>query len=220
MPRMTSPVRGYVSQEYKPGKHLGMDIATGGKPGAVHATFAGVVERIVTGRKHGNRVGDAYAPARTGNYVVVRNPDGERQLYNHTQALATLRVGQHVDVGTRLGTTDLSGNTTGHHCHYEEWRANGATRNPRASFNAFGVTPGSTPAKPPAAPGWYVVDTAPGLHLYGRTGPSTRSSIRFRRARGFAIYVAKFVDGGGRTWAVSNYGTYYALDYLKKGKHL
>lgn len=219
MLRMSSPVTGRVSQEFKPRVHLGIDIATRGKPGPVYATFAGVVERIVKSRKPGNRATDSYAPDRTGNYIAVRNPDGERQLYNHTQALATLRVGDPVVVGQRLGTTDRSGNTTGHHLHYEEWTAAGYARDPRASFRAFGVTPGAKPTKA-IEPGWYVVNVAKGLHLYGRAAASTSSRIKYRRARGFAVYVHRWATGGGRTWAVTNYGTYYAKDYLKKGKTL
>lgn len=147
-PRMSSPVKGYVSQEYKAGKHLGMDIATGGKALDVHATFAGTVDRVVTGRKPGNTSTDSYAPGRTGNYVAVKNPDGERQLYNHTLARSGLRVGDKIDVGEIVGKLDLSGQNTGYHVHYEEWTASGATRDPRVSFNAFGVTPGATPYTP------------------------------------------------------------------------
>lgn len=216
--RMSSPVKGYVSQNYRTRRHLGMDIATG-KPASVHATFSGVVERIVTGRRPGNRSTDSYAPDRTGNYIVVRNPDRERQLYNHTRALPTLQVGDPVVVGQRIGTTDRSGRTTGDHVHYEEWRADGSTRDPRASFSAFGVTPGEAPVKA-AEPGWYVVDVRRGLHLYGRAAASTRSRIKYRRPRGFRIYVVRWATGGGRTWAVTRYGTYYALQYLKKGKTL
>ena len=144
--RMSSPVKGRVTSEYgmRNGTlHAGIDISTDGKPGNVHATFAGTVERVVKGRKHGNRRTDSYAPGRTGNYVVVRNPDRERQLYNHTDA--SVQVGDNVAIGSVLGKTDLSGNTTGYHCHYEEWTSSGRTRNPRISFEAFDVAPGSTP---------------------------------------------------------------------------
>lgn len=147
MVRMSSPVKGYVSQNYRARVHAGIDIATGGKSAPVHASFAGTIDRIVTGRPHGNRTTDSYAPDRTGNYIAVRNPDGERQLYNHTAALPGLRRGQSVAVGQQIGVTDLSGNTTGHHLHYEEWTASGATRDPLVSFRAFNVTPGATPVK-------------------------------------------------------------------------
>lgn len=149
--RMSSPVKGYVTSEYGTRNgtlHAGIDIATGGKSGDVHATFAGTVEKIVRGRKHGDRSRtNEIAPYRTGNGVIIRNPDGERQVYVHTAASSSLKVGDKVSIGTVIGTTDLSGNTTGYHCHYEEWTKSGATRNPRVSFKAFGVTPGATPVK-------------------------------------------------------------------------
>lgn len=151
MARMSSPVKGYVSSEYgtRAGTlHAGIDIATGGKPGPVHATFAGTVEKIVRGRKHGDRSrSNELAPYRTGNGLIIRNPDGERQLYGHVAVDAGIKVGATVQVGTRLGVTDLSGNTSGHHIHYEEWTKAGTPRNPRASFSAFGLTPGQAPVK-------------------------------------------------------------------------
>lgn len=78
------------------------------------------------------------------------------------------------------------------------------------------------PTKPPAAkpkpdvPGWFTVNTAV---LNGRSGPSTKHKVKHKRARGFHLYIAKTVKGGGDTWAVTNYGTHYSLQYLKKGKH-
>lgn len=162
MPRMSSPAEGRVSSAYGTragGFHAGIDIATGGKSAPVHASFAGTIEKIVRGRKHGDRsASNQLAPGRTGNGLIIRNPDGERQLYGHVEVPASLRVGSKVDVGDKLGVTDLSGNTTGHHVHYEEWTRSGATRDPMDSFRAFQVTPGARPAKaigeakpPPAA---------------------------------------------------------------------
>lgn len=145
-PRMVSPVRGTVSSHYgQRGTtfHAGLDIATGGQRRAVYAAFAGTVERVVRGRKHLQpaSVGVVLAPYRSGNGVIVRNPDGERQLYGHVDP--SVSVGQRVTVGQRIGTVDLSGITTGLHLHFEVWSAAGNTRNPLIDFRHFGVTPGA-----------------------------------------------------------------------------
>lgn len=143
--RMVSPVKGYVTQHYRAGAHLGIDIATGGKAAPCYSPFAGTVVRIVRGRKHGQPAsrGAVLAPGRSGNGVVVRNPDGERQVLNHVNPLAGLRVGQKVAVGQRVGTVDLSGITTGYHVHFSIWNAAGRTRNPMVDFRHFRVTPGA-----------------------------------------------------------------------------
>src|SRR5690606_16215435 len=150
MPRMSSPAEGRVSSAYGTragGFHAGIDIATGGKSAPVHASFAGAIEKIVRGRKHGDRAASNQpAPGRTGNGLISRSPDGERQLYGHVEVLGSLRVGSKVEAGDKLGVTDLSGNTTGYHVHYEEWTRSGATRDPMDSFRAFQVTPGASPA--------------------------------------------------------------------------
>ncbi|OJX93940.1 MAG: hypothetical protein BGO96_00290 [Micrococcales bacterium 73-15] len=156
-PRMTSPAQGHVSSRYgsrSGGFHAGLDIAGGGLPRVVRAAFAGTVERIVRGRRPGQpaSTGPVLAPGRSGNGIVVRNPDGERQLYGHVTVDAGLRVGDTVDVGDRSGVTDLSGITTGYHLHFEVWNAHGRTRDPEIDFRAFGVTPGSAPYVPPGTP--------------------------------------------------------------------
>jgi hypothetical protein len=119
----------------------------------VAAAFAGKVVKVVRGRKHGDRSRvNELAPYRTGNGVIIQNPDGERQLYGHVTP--AVKVGQQVAEGELVGHVDNSGNTTGPHVHYEEWTRTGATRDPMVSFRHFGVTPGKgiAPAEPKPAP--------------------------------------------------------------------
>lgn len=74
---------------------------------------------------------------------------------------------------------------------------------------------------PPAASsaGWYHVSAVPANDvLYGRSGPSRRHKIKHRRKNRFNIYIAKTVKGDGILWGVTNYGTHYSMQYLKKGK--
>lgn len=160
--RMASPAVGYVSSSYGSragGFHAGLDIATNRKPGKVYATFAGTVIKIVRGRKRNQSasVGTVLAAGRSGDGCIIRNADGERQLYGHVDILSSIKVGTKVKAGQHIGTTNLSGITTGYHVHYEEWRKNGTTRDPMVSFNAFKVKPGSSygqgaaAAKPPAS---------------------------------------------------------------------
>ena len=151
--RMHSPVKGgSVSSAYgMRGKvrHEGMDIKPNEKRSApVYASFAGTIVKVVRGRapKNTSRVNEL-APFRTGNGPIVKNSDGEFQLYGHVATLGSLVVGSKVSAGQLLGYMDLSGNTTGYHVHYEEWTAASTltrpvTRNPQVSFSKFGIKPG------------------------------------------------------------------------------
>lgn len=146
---MRSPIAaGFVSSKYGEragGFHAGIDLRVDGDFGEpAFAAFAGSVERVVADRVHDrdrnqpkNAGKSNIAPGRTGNGVIVRNADGERQLYGHVAP--AVRVGDAVTEGQRLGEVDDSGNTSGPHVHYEEWTASKDTRNPMVSFLAFGV---------------------------------------------------------------------------------
>lgn len=154
MTGMVSPVKGYATSEYgwrtlngRRVFHGGLDIGTGGVSAPVYAMYDGVIEDIVRDRRPGQPAtsGRVIAPGRSGNAPRVRNPDGEQQIYGHVLTSPGWRVGDKVKAGQLLGYTDLSGNTSGHHCHLEVWNANGSTRNPRIDFRAFGVTVGAAP---------------------------------------------------------------------------
>src|SRR5690625_2090668 len=151
---MTSPVHGTRSSRYgyrtlngRRAFHVGVDISTAGKRRSVYAAYAGTIERIVRGRKPGQPAssGSVLAPGRSPNGLIVRNPDGERQLYGQVTVLGSLRVGQKVRRGQKIGTVDLSGITTGLHLHFETWNANGTTRNPEIDFRHWGITVGAKP---------------------------------------------------------------------------
>lgn len=82
--------------------------------------------------------------------------------------------------------------------------------------------PSKAPAKPaapkPDVPGWFTVTGVGKSVLNGRSGPSTKHRILHKRKQGFHLYIAKTVKSGGTTWGVTNYGTHYSMQYLKKGK--
>lgn len=111
----------------------------------VYAVFAGTVVRTARGVKAGNRR-STWAPGRTGNGVLVRNPDGEGNGYNHVNPV--VKAGQKVKAGDLIGYNDRSGNQTGPHLHLElwaDWRNSNSDYDPRRAFKKFGVVPGSHP---------------------------------------------------------------------------
>ena len=153
--KMISPVAGRVSSEFSPARknpvtgvvqmHAGIDIAAPERTPIV-AAFAGTVEKA----------GWAPVAGRTGNGILIRNPDGERQYYGHLSSVQ-VKAGQKVSAGQQIGLVGQTGNATGPHLHFEIWGSNGKPRNPRVDFKHFGLTPGSTPkgggaSKPPSKP--------------------------------------------------------------------
>lgn len=181
MARMSSPVKGTVSSGYgrrtlkgKTALHAGLDIAAPAGS-TVRAIFAGTVERVVSGRRPGqsSTSGTVLAPARSGNGVIVKNADGNRQLYGHVAP--SVLVGQSVSIGDALGAIDLSGITTGPHVHLEIWANASHTshRDPMIDFRAFGVTPGSEPVK--------ATSVAPNPPAPSADGPSAAVKSRLGR---------------------------------------
>lgn len=155
MSQMVSPFEGRLTQNhwrsggYK--GHKGMDIAPP-KPGQtgmpVYAAFAGTVRRTHRTSRPGNRA-STWAPGRTGNGVLISNPDGEGNGYNHMTPVAGLKVGDKVAAGELIGHNDRSGNQTAPHLHLEfwaNWRNPDSDYDPKLAFKKFGITPGSCPA--------------------------------------------------------------------------
>src|SRR5690606_20821960 len=91
------------------------------------------------------RSSSSWAPGRTPNLLIIQNPDGEFQLYGHCLTDARWREGDKVKAGDYLGKTDLSGNTTGHHRHFDVRYSSRVTRNPEIDFRYFRITPGASP---------------------------------------------------------------------------
>lgn len=151
--RMASPAQGRLTSGFgRRGRlnarisgmfHAGIDIANAvGTP--VHAAYAGTV--VTAGW---NRV-----PGRTGQHVVIANPDGERQLYGHLSRI-DVTIGQKVQLGQQIGAMGATGNVTGPHLHFETWRNSSPNSviDPMEHFRSHGLTPGAAPAvaRPSAA---------------------------------------------------------------------
>lgn len=113
----------------------------------VRAAYAGVVEAVCTNW----RSGWGAIWGRSGDGVFIRNPDGEGQYYGHLNSV-DVKVGQKVTEGQVIGGMGVSGNVTGPHLHFEIHASTSGprnnythTRNPRADFQAAGITPGQDP---------------------------------------------------------------------------
>lgn len=141
VPRMASPAVGRFTSGYGPRNlaiapyHAGVDIANSvGTP--IHAAFAGKVVDA----------GWGIVKYRSGNGILIRNPDGERQYYGHLSRIR-VKVGQTVKVGQRIGDMGATGNVTGPHLHFETWSNSSQSSHydPKLAFDKHGVTIGSKP---------------------------------------------------------------------------
>jgi murein DD-endopeptidase MepM/ murein hydrolase activator NlpD len=74
-----------------------------------------------------------------GNLVQVRHPGGVETYYAHLSA-TTVRVGQQVRAGDRVGSVGTTGNSTGPHLHLEV-RVNDQPHDPMAWLQRQGVHP-------------------------------------------------------------------------------
>ena len=144
---MFNPFVGRFTSGYKTAArpdHIGIDIAPpvpGTTGGPFYAAFAGRVVKTVSSRKPGQRDRiDELAPYRTGNGVIIQNPDGEYQVYNH--GMPSVKEGDWVEKGTIIAHADLSGNQTGPHLHFETWTSSKTTFDPMILFNKYKITPG------------------------------------------------------------------------------
>src|SRR5690606_31796319 len=127
---MVSPMRGRCTSGYDLHRyisglgrspHAGVDIAppTAGTVGSpVYAAFAGTVRKVVKNVRHGNK-SSTWAPGRTGSGILVSNPDGEGNGYNHVNAV--VKVGQEVRAGQLSGCTNRTVSETGRHLRLVIW---------------------------------------------------------------------------------------------------
>ncbi|MFI0539449.1 protein kinase [Streptomyces sp. WSLK1-3] len=75
-----------------------------------------------------------------GYHVVVRHDDGVYSHYAHMSALS-VKAGQRIEVGQRVGRSGSTGNTTGPHLHFEirKGREHGSDIDPVAFLRSQGV---------------------------------------------------------------------------------
>ncbi|MQY10480.1 hypothetical protein SRB5_05880 [Streptomyces sp. RB5] len=95
---------GVSGSSWASGHHTGVDFPVGVGTG-VRAVSGGTVVSAGWGGSYGYQ-------------VVIRHGDGHYSQYAHLSAL-TVRGGQHVNAGQRIGRSGSTGNTTGPHLHFE-----------------------------------------------------------------------------------------------------
>lgn len=90
---------------WKCGWHIGTDIV-GIDDKNVYAIADGVVESV-------NAHGTAY-----GKHVCIKHSDGMVSLYAHLSSV-TVKVGQNIKIGQKVGVMGATGNANGAHLHLE-----------------------------------------------------------------------------------------------------
>lgn len=136
--------------------HAGQDFS-GAAMTRIEATAPGVV--AFTGQRSGY-----------GNTVEVDHGGGFKTRYAHLAAI-TVRVGQAVRLGDKLGGMGSTGRSTGTHLHYEVW-VNGTVQNPERFLRAGDLLRGLPGferwAKLPAATGTRPHRLAANVRHHGR----------------------------------------------------
>jgi hypothetical protein len=69
-----------------------------------------------------------------GTYVEIRHDDRVRSRYYHLSRVAPGIQGTHVERGTLIGWSGMTGRTTSPHLHYEERTASGGQKDPGVMF--------------------------------------------------------------------------------------
>ncbi|MBO8197081.1 transglycosylase family protein [Streptomyces smyrnaeus] len=111
-PSATAPVTGVgpstpygaSGSSWSSGHHTGVDFPVGTGT-SVKAVSSGTVVSAGWGGAYGYQ-------------VVLRHPDGKYSQYGHLSAIS-VRSGQSVDTGQRIGRSGSTGNSTGPHLHFE-----------------------------------------------------------------------------------------------------
>ncbi len=107
---ITNPYPDYINRDGSLGKsHSGLDI--GAKKGEEVKSIRG---GTITCIKKDGRAG---VPG--PNYVEITTEDGYREQYKHVYGDKDIVEGQEVNPGESLGVVDMSGRTSGPHCHFE-----------------------------------------------------------------------------------------------------
>jgi murein DD-endopeptidase MepM/ murein hydrolase activator NlpD len=109
--RLKSPYKGKfkVSQIFKGTAHKGIDLV-GLDDKTIYSTVTGVVEAA----RH-----DTHPTGGMGLYVRIREEGTNRRFYFAHLSKASVKAGQRVSVGDRIGVEGSTGNSTGSHLHYE-----------------------------------------------------------------------------------------------------
>lgn len=124
---------GQTGGMWSSGHHTGLDFAVIGPDKTIVAAAGGKVTTT------------DYSAA-YGNQVVIDHGGGISTRYGHMAQPSTVKVGETVNAGARLGTEGATGNVTGAHLHLEVIRS-GTTIDPEAFLKDHGVTLNGSPVE-------------------------------------------------------------------------
>lgn len=153
-----------------------------------------------------------------GRYVVVDHGGGWTTLYAHLQSFS-VRVGQRVSAGAKIGAVGSTGGSSGPHLHFEQ-RLNGSAQ--RATFNGaaayyWGTRSYTSKNACGTAGVTGRVDTA-GAPLTVRSGPGTSySEVSPSVADGAVVTISCQVVGQSVT---GTYGTSRLWDRIGSGRYI
>jgi len=168
-----------------------------GHTGVDYAATRGTVVRAADAGKVRNYIGKNGG----GNVVEITHANGDKSYYSHLDRWA-VKNGTKVKAGDVIGFAGDSGNAKGVHLHMAVMRA-GKWISPIKWLEEI------------VLPHYYRVATAPGVPLRGRKKPSLSAAIKVRRLRGHKLKIVRWVNGDGLKWGVTQFGTYYAAEFLK-----
>ena len=115
---------GASGSRWSSGRHTGLDFA---------APYGTPVRAVAAGR-----VVEAGWDGSYGNAVVIEHASGVRTRYAHL-ASDSVRVGEQVAAGERIGSVGSTGNSSGNHLHLEVLTAGGGFTDPRDWLRDRGV---------------------------------------------------------------------------------
>lgn len=108
---MLSPYKGSfkVSQIYKGSRHKGIDLV-GLDSKDIYATLIGTVEAVGY---------DTHYTGGMGLYIRIRQDKTNHRYYFAHLSKVSVKVGQRVSIGDKIGVEGNTGASTGSHLHYE-----------------------------------------------------------------------------------------------------
>ena len=132
MSRVFKTKENQITQDYKAGKHNGIDlVGYKSELDYIVAHSDGVVVEYRNNFATNDKTGNSY-----GNYVKIKHDNKYYTLYSHmAYKSVTVKKGDKVKKGQVIGYMGNTGHSFGAHLHFEVW--NGGTRiNPKPYINA------------------------------------------------------------------------------------
>jgi murein DD-endopeptidase MepM/ murein hydrolase activator NlpD len=122
------PVPGPVTSKYgsrRGGFHYGVDLGGANGITPIVAAADGVVSKVVSVCVAGYK----NCGGRYGNYVIIEHSNGTSTMYAHLYSVS-VKLGQNVSRGGKIGVLGNTGRSTGPHLHFEVINANGSKMRP------------------------------------------------------------------------------------------